>query len=66
MLEESSDLLTIQEVADRLRVDATTVRRWVKGGILEAVILPHPGARKSYRVRSSTIEALLKLGGPNA
>ncbi len=61
----TGDLLTIQEVADRLRVDTTTVRRWVKSGVLEAVILPHPGNRKAYRIRVSTIETLLQLGWSN-
>ena len=38
-----NDLLTIREVAQALRVDDTTVRRWVKQGLLEAVTLPHKG-----------------------
>ena len=53
------DLLTVREVAQRLRVDDTTVRRWVKNGALEAVILPHLNERQAYRVRRSTLDALL-------
>jgi len=42
-----------------LRVDDTTVRRWIKHGTLEAVSLPHVGKRQAYRVRRRTIESLL-------
>lgn len=57
--DQQEELLTIHEVARRLRVDDTTVRRWVKSGALEAITLPHRGNRQSYRVRRSTLEALL-------
>ena len=56
------DLLTVAEVARILRVDDTTVRRWVKQGALEAVILPHVNTRQAYRVRRSTLENL--IGSP--
>jgi len=36
-----NDLLTVAEVAQILRVDDTTVRRWIKQGVLDAVVLPH-------------------------
>ena len=58
-MEKSSDLLTIREVAEQLRVDDTTVRRWIKSGILEAITLPHRGARQAYRIRRATLDALL-------
>jgi excisionase family DNA binding protein len=54
-----SELLTVSEVARILRVDDTTVRRWVKQGALEAVILPHVNERQAYRVRRSTLEKLI-------
>ncbi len=54
-----SDLLTVTEVAELLRVDQTTVRRWIKREALEAVSLPHVGKRQAYRVRRSTITVLL-------
>ena len=57
-----NDLLTIREVAQRLRVDTTTVRRWISLGLLEAIILPHRGKRQAYRVRKSTLDHLLKAG----
>lgn len=60
MMEKHNDeLLTVREVARRLRVDDTTVRRWIKHGTLEAVSLPHVGKRQAYRVRRSTIDLLL-------
>jgi excisionase family DNA binding protein len=54
-----SNLFTISEVARILRVDDTTVRRWVKQGVLEAVILPHVNKRQAYRIRHSTLEQLI-------
>jgi excisionase family DNA binding protein len=58
--ESSRDLLTVNEVAQQLRVDDTTVRRWIKNGVLEAITLPHSGSRQAYRVRRSTLLALLE------
>jgi excisionase family DNA binding protein len=57
--EDVDQLLTVREVAQQLRVDDTTVRRWIKNGVLEAITLPHRGARQAYRVRRSTLDALL-------
>src|SRR5579875_1812041 len=37
-LEPPPELLTVSEVAQRLRVDDTTVRRWIKSGALEAIL----------------------------
>lgn len=54
-----SDLLTVAEVAEILRVDGTTVRRWVKQGVLEAVVLPHLNERQGYRIKRSTLDRLL-------
>ncbi len=59
MVKDDAELLTVREVARRLRVDDTTVRRWIKNGVLEAITLPHRGKRQAYRVRSSTLDALL-------
>lgn len=53
------DLLTVHEVARRLRVDDTTVRRWIANGVLEAVTLPHVGKRRSYRVKRDTMDTML-------
>jgi excisionase family DNA binding protein len=55
----SSELLTVHEVAQALRVDDTTVRRWIKSGALEAICLPHANKRCAYRVRKDTLDKLL-------
>ena len=57
--EQQDQLMTVNEVADVLRVDATTVRRWIKHGILAAVSLPHLNKRQAYRIRRCTLDALL-------
>ncbi|HEY4033265.1 MAG TPA: helix-turn-helix domain-containing protein [Ktedonobacteraceae bacterium] len=57
-LDQSGNLLTIHEVAQQLRVDDTTVRRWIKSGALDAVALPHSGKRCGYRVRKHTLSTL--------
>jgi excisionase family DNA binding protein len=59
MVHDESELLTVSEVAKQLRVDDTTVRRWIKTGILEAITLPHRGQRQAYRIRRATLDALL-------
>ncbi len=61
---DDAELLTVREVAKQLRVDDTTVRRWIKNGVLEAITLPHRGARQAYRVRRSTLEVLLTSPKP--
>ena len=61
MVEKTEELLTVGEVARRLRVDETTVRRWIKSGALEAITLPNRSKRQSYRIKQSTLEMLLKL-----
>ena len=57
------ELMTVREVSDRLRVDQTTVRRWIKDGVLRCVHLPHVGKRTGYRVHRSTIEEMIKGKG---
>ncbi len=54
-----NDLLTVSEVARILRVDDATVRRWVKQGVLEAVILPHVHSRQVYRIKRETLNKVL-------
>lgn len=55
-----STLLTVHEVARRLRVDDTTVRRWITNNILPAITLPHLGKRQGYRIRQSDLDMVLK------
>lgn len=51
-------LLTVSEVANILRVDDATVRRWVKQGTLEAVRLPGE-LRQAYRIKRETLDKVL-------
>ena len=57
--ENANDLITVRETAKALRVDDTTVRRWIKNGALRAITLPHVGRRMAYRIQRATLEALL-------
>ncbi len=52
---DDDDLLTVQEVARRYRVDDATVRRWIKSGALEAITLPGRGKRQVFRVKKSSL-----------
>lgn len=52
-----SELLTVQEVAARVRVNPETVRRWLRSGELRGVRL---GARAGYRVPVAELERFLK------
>ena len=61
---EAEELLTVHEVSSRLRVDDTTVRRWIKMGALEAIALPRRGERQTYRIRKATLDALLNDSPP--
>jgi excisionase family DNA binding protein len=61
-----NDLLTVAEVAQILRVDDTTVRRWIKQGVLDAVVLPHIHERQGYRIKRETLEKLLGENLPQA
>ncbi len=58
-MHDDKELLTVSEVAEILRVDSTTVRRWVKYGTLEAVVLPHANKRCAYRIKRQTVDNLL-------
>ena len=53
------ELLTVGEVAEILRVDSTTVRRWIKNGVLDAISLPHANKRCAYRIKRETVDKLL-------
>jgi excisionase family DNA binding protein len=60
---EHTKLLTVHEVANRLRVDDTTVRRWSNTGIIAHVTLPHKGKRRAYRYSEQAINDALQSGG---
>jgi DNA binding domain, excisionase family len=59
-MSQNNELLTVHEVGQALRVDDTTVRRWIKNGILEAVSLPHVLKRRAYRIKRATLDKLLE------
>jgi excisionase family DNA binding protein len=59
-MSNESELLTVSEVAKALRVDDTTVRRWIKNGVMKAVSLPHRGLRQAYRIKRATLNKLLE------
>ncbi|HEX3641102.1 MAG TPA: helix-turn-helix domain-containing protein [Ktedonobacteraceae bacterium] len=54
-----NDLMTVHEFAQALRLDDTTVRRYIKSGVLEAITLPHQGLRQSYRIKRSELDKIL-------
>lgn len=56
---EQKDLLTVKEVSNILRVNDSTLRRWIKNGAMYAVILPHLSGRRGYRIKRETLDALL-------
>ena len=51
-------LLTVQEVAERLRVNPETVRRWLRQRRLRGALLG--GDRAGYRIPESELERFLK------
>jgi excisionase family DNA binding protein len=56
-------LLTVQEVAKLLRVDPTTIRRWIKQGSLQAISFPekvNQRQRQTHRIRQSVVNAVLQ------
>lgn len=62
--EHDDPLLTMREVAARLRVDVATVRRWALCGILPYIQLPRRGHRRIFRFRQSTLDAILERQTP--
>jgi excisionase family DNA binding protein len=64
--QSNSELLTVHEVAKVLRVDNTTVRRWITQGVLDAVHLPHVNERHAYRIKRATLDKLLSTDSTQA
>lgn len=56
---DKNELLTVNEVAQILRVDPTTCRRWIKTGVMHAIALPHKNKRQAYRIKRETLNSLL-------
>jgi excisionase family DNA binding protein len=55
---EGDRLLTVGEVAERLRTTPETVRRWMRAGRLNGVRLG--GTKLGWRIPASEVERLLK------
>ena len=55
-------LLTVDEVAERLRVAPETVRRWLRAGRLKGTRLG--GTKAGYRVAEADVRAFLERGDP--
>ena len=53
------ELLSVNEVASILRVNPTSVRRWIKFGALDAISLPGSGEKQVYRIKRETLEKML-------
>jgi len=53
--DESLEFLTVQEVADQLRVVPQTVQRWIRGGKLKAV-----RAGRLWRIRPEDLDKFLE------
>ena len=58
MTQESEKMFTVKEVAEQLRVDDKTVRRWIQKG--ELIALNVGGQRPDYRISFSNLEAFKK------
>lgn len=58
------DYLTPEEVAQRLRVKAATVRRWIATGALEAETI-REGRRNRHRIKKNVIETIETTHQPN-
>jgi len=61
----SEELLTVPEVAERLRMTTMTIYRWIEEGRLQALQIG-----KHYRIRESDLEAVMegsvRTGAPDA
>jgi excisionase family DNA binding protein len=51
------EYLTPREIARRLRVDYTTVLRWIRNGLLEVETI-RQGKRNRHRIKKVTIDTL--------
>jgi excisionase family DNA binding protein len=57
-----SEYLTPRDIADILKVDISTVRRWIKKGALPSIELPNVYQRlhRSYRVPRKALQELIE------
>ena len=57
----AEEYLRPSEVAAIVRKDPTTVRRWIKLGLLPAARLPGNPEKASYLIRRRDVEKLLEI-----
>lgn len=57
----TEEFLRPSEVAAIVRKDPTTIRRWIKLGLLPAVRLPGNPEKASYLIRRTDVEKLLEV-----
>ncbi|MBO0782140.1 MAG: helix-turn-helix domain-containing protein [Ktedonobacteraceae bacterium] len=57
---EVPEFFTVGEVARRLRIDPSTLRRWIRQGLVEAVVLPARGGRQSFRIPCASVAQLVR------
>ncbi len=57
---EAERLLTVPEVADRLRVHPDTLRRWLRGGRIKGVLMG--GRSGGYRIKESEVARIETQG----
>ena len=55
----SDELLTVAQVAARLKVNPETVRRWLRAGQLRGILL---GDRAGWRISESELATFLQQG----
>ena len=60
-MDSQEEYLTPGEVAKRLRVDRTTVQRWIRTGALEAKVIQR-GSRHRFLIPKAAIERIEQLG----
>jgi excisionase family DNA binding protein len=54
-------MLTVAEVAERLRINPETVRVWIRSGKVKGIRIG--GDRIGYRIPESEVQRILKGGG---
>lgn len=52
----ADEMLTVAQIAERLKVNPETVRRWLRGGKLRGTLL---GDRAGWRVPASELDRML-------
>lgn len=54
---DNDDLLTVAQVAKRLQMNPESITRWIRNGILPAMLLSR---RAGYRIRKADLEQFLQ------